>query len=181
MFWFSDKRILDKLKKLSKQVELLYERLQVIDFKVTVPKSVVVFCVSQERVSIMGTSVKVFTYKVELAAVPEGNDAIAQELQMKGVFVDVDNTVVEQVIRTGPEATTQIFKAKEGSQVTLELYYEDDDSNKSLLPQKVEWIVRDLIAPKVPEGAITSVVQKDQEMVEIPDLEPEPEPDPETE
>lgn len=106
-----------------------------------------------ERVSIMGTSVKVFTYEVAVAAVPEGNNAIAQELQMKGVFVDVDNMVIEQIIRTGPEATTQIFKVKAGSQVTLKVYYEDDEGN--LLPRN---------------GAITSVVQKDQEMVELSDV-----------
>jgi len=179
MLWFSNKLILAELEKQSKQLELLFKCIQVIDFKVTLPEPVSVFCVSQEGVFIMGTKVKVFLYEVAINAVPEDSDAVQQELKLEGVYQDPENLTVDQVIVTGPEATTQTFKAADTKEVKLSLSYVDDVGNRSLLPQEVIWTVEDQIGPVVPEGAIGSVIQKDQEMIELPDVEPDPEPEPE--
>ena len=147
------------------------KRLREINFRLRKPEPINVQCVLQEKVTVMGVVVKVFTYEVSLAAVPEDSDAIAQVLAASGVFVDVENTAVDTLDEVGPEANVVMVKGVEGNQVSLVLSYKDEVGNISTVPQTVEFVVVDGIAPDVPEGAMT-VAQVAQETVELPDVEP---------
>jgi len=152
------------------QLSEIKEELRFVRFRFTKPESFTIVEVTQEEVFIMGTTVDVFGYEIQLAAVPENNDAVEQKVDLTGIFKDAENTsVIDTIVGLGREPQTLSIKAMEDETVSVSLRYVDANSNVSE-PEVVEFTVEDGIAPEVPIDAMT-ITQTMQETVELPDEE----------
>lgn len=171
---FSDRNIIRRLDQIERYLintlDSIEHHLCVLDFRIQRPEVFSVTCVSQRKVSIMGKIVQVFAYTVELAAVPETSDAVAQAVSCTGVFVDVDNTAVPYSQQFGREAASFEIEAVEGNEVAIELVYVDSAGNITADPLRTAFVVVDGVGPDVPADAL-NIRQTGQWAVELPDEE----------
>ena len=122
---------------------------------------------------------KLFTYEITLAPVPDGNDAVAQELQCDGVYLTPDEPHGTTIMAAGPEGGVKTIQAIEERFVTLSLSYYDAANNQSLPLIVGPFEVVDEVAPDMPAGM--SIAQTNQSVVDIPDQTPDPDPTPDPE
>lgn len=170
---FSDKNILKRLDQIERNLfnslDIIEHYISVLDFRITRPEVFSIKCVSQRKETIMGQLVQVFTYTIDLAAVPETSDAVSQAVNCTGVFIDTENTAVPYSQQFGREAATLTIEAIEGNEVTVELAYVDSLGNITADPLRATFVVIDGIGPDVPADALT-IRQTAQRAVELPEV-----------
>lgn len=118
--------------------------------------------------TIMGKTVKVFSYLVGLAAA--GEKVASQTLNCIGVFDTPEQPYSDFEGSYGPEAKEITIKAVEGATIMLRLGYTGTNGVKSAFFVEKMFHVVDELAPEVPEDALTAV-QTGCETVELPDEE----------
>ena len=170
---FSDKNILKRLDQIEhyliNTLDSIEHHLCVLDFRITRPEVFTIACVSQRKETIMGQLVQVFTYTIDLAAVPAGNDAVSQTISCTGVFLHTGDTSAPYSQSFSREAATLYLDAVEGEEVTIELSYADSLGNKTANPVRASFVVIDGIGPDVPADALT-IRQTAQRAVELPEV-----------
>jgi hypothetical protein len=116
---------------------------------------------------------KVILFEATIAPVPEGIDAVTQELDV--TFSADESDVIVAAEHLTLDGGVVPFELPVGVFAKAALVYADAAGNKSQEPALVEWEVIDDVAPPTPEGfTIASVGERVD-----PDPAPEPEPEPE--
>lgn len=171
---FSDKNIIKRIDQLENYLidtlDAIEQQFSVLNFRITRPEVFTITCISQRKEKIMGKIVQVFTYQIDLAAVPVMNDAVSQTVSCTGVFQDAENTSVGVSQQFGREAASLTIDAVEGNEVAIELAYVDPQGNHTADPLRMAFTVIDGIGPEVPADALT-IKQTAQRAVELPDKE----------
>jgi hypothetical protein len=154
-----------------KKLQELESAVKGLSFRLSMAERMTVKVLQQKEEVVMGRVVNVFTYQVNLAAVPEGNDAVKQHLTCDGLFQDASNPSVEMTYEFGKEPQVIQIKAVEEELVSLALSYEDKNGNKQI-PRVTEFVCVDKVAPDVPIDALQVQQLPIQETVELEDEDP---------